>query len=125
LIASKVLMALPAISARCSAPNGERIGRLLIAPNLWLPRDDASRSGLARVGRETPPELFGGPIRVVLTIAHLDHVPENNDEGNLLALCQRCHLLLDLDQHRETARRTRAGRAGRAGRVRLPFPSSK
>jgi 5-methylcytosine-specific restriction endonuclease McrA len=29
--------------------------------------------------------------RVVLTIAHLDHTPENNDPSNLRALCQRCH----------------------------------
>jgi 5-methylcytosine-specific restriction endonuclease McrA len=28
---------------------------------------------------------------VVLTIAHLDHQPENCDDENLRALCQRCH----------------------------------
>lgn len=30
-------------------------------------------------------------IRIVLTIAHLDHNPGNNDPANLRALCQRCH----------------------------------
>lgn len=30
-------------------------------------------------------------IRIVLTIAHLDHTPENNDPRNLRALCQQCH----------------------------------
>lgn len=30
-------------------------------------------------------------IRIVLTIAHLDHVPENCDPANLRAWCQRCH----------------------------------
>lgn len=30
-------------------------------------------------------------IKIVLTIAHLDHTPENNDPANLRALCQRCH----------------------------------
>lgn len=30
-------------------------------------------------------------IRVVLTIAHLDHDIQNNAEENLRALCQRCH----------------------------------
>ena len=28
--------------------------------------------------------------RVVLTVAHLDHVPENVDPANLRAWCQRC-----------------------------------
>jgi 5-methylcytosine-specific restriction endonuclease McrA len=29
--------------------------------------------------------------RVVLTVAHLDHTPENCSPENLKALCQRCH----------------------------------
>jgi 5-methylcytosine-specific restriction endonuclease McrA len=29
--------------------------------------------------------------KVVLTVAHLDHRPENNDRANLRALCPRCH----------------------------------
>jgi len=29
--------------------------------------------------------------KIVLTIAHLDHRPENCDRGNLKALCQKCH----------------------------------
>jgi hypothetical protein len=29
--------------------------------------------------------------RVVLTVAHLDHQPENVAPSNLAALCQRCH----------------------------------
>lgn len=38
--------------------------------------------------------------RVVLTIAHLDQQPENNDPSNLRALCQRCHLRFDQDWRR-------------------------
>jgi len=30
-------------------------------------------------------------IRIVLTVAHLDHDPTNNDHDNLMALCQKCH----------------------------------
>lgn len=57
--------------------------------------------------------------RIVLTIAHLDHVPENCDgmdqgqpappveDANLRALCQRCHLKYDAQHHAETARETR------------------
>ena len=40
--------------------------------------------------------------RVVLTVAHLDHTPENCDEGNLKAMCQRCHLSYDKDEHART-----------------------
>ena len=32
---------------------------------------------------------------VVLTVAHLDHQPENNADDNLAALCQRCHNTYD------------------------------
>lgn len=34
-------------------------------------------------------------IEVVLTVAHLDHQPENCDEANLMAMCQRCHNVYD------------------------------
>lgn len=30
-------------------------------------------------------------IQIILTVAHLDHTPENCDPENLRALCQRCH----------------------------------
>ena len=33
--------------------------------------------------------------RVVLTIAHIDQDINNNEDWNLLALCQRCHLRID------------------------------
>lgn len=48
--------------------------------------------------------------RVVLTIAHLDHVPEHVDDDNLKALCQRCHLVYDAEHHAETSRQTRRSR---------------
>ena len=34
-------------------------------------------------------------VRIVLTIAHLDHTPENCDPANLRAWCQRCHITYD------------------------------
>lgn len=42
--------------------------------------------------------------RVVLTIAHLDHTPENSDPSNLKALCQRCHNRYDRE-HRVANRK--------------------
>lgn len=41
-------------------------------------------------------------IKVVLTIAHLDHDVDNNDYSNLKAMCQRCHLRYDVSHHRRT-----------------------
>jgi len=46
--------------------------------------------------------------RVVLTVAHLDHTPANCNESNLRALCQRCHLAYDAEQHKAQASHTRA-----------------
>lgn len=48
---------------------------------------------------------------VVLTIAHLDHVPENCAPENLRAWCQRCHLRYDAEHHKQTAYRTRKNAA--------------
>lgn len=44
--------------------------------------------------------------RVVLTIAHMDQQPENNDDANLRALCQRCHNAWDAP-HRALNRKKR------------------
>ena len=42
-------------------------------------------------------------ITIVLTIAHIhDRSPENCDDGNLAALCQKCHLDHDRDQHEQS-----------------------
>lgn len=43
--------------------------------------------------------------KVVLTIAHLDHTPENCDYSNLRALCQKCHNRYDAKHRAETRRK--------------------
>ncbi len=46
-------------------------------------------------------------IHIVLTIAHLDHDPENHQirDERLRALCQRCHLRFDnIGRHERTER---------------------
>jgi hypothetical protein len=48
--------------------------------------------------------------KVILTIAHLDHQPENNDPTNLRAWCQRCHLTYDAKMHAANAHKTRLSR---------------
>ncbi len=37
--------------------------------------------------------------KVILTVAHLDHRPENCADENLMAMCQRCHLRYDFHHH--------------------------
>ena len=37
--------------------------------------------------------------RFTLTVAHLDHKPENCDRSNLKALCSVCHLRYDVHHH--------------------------
>lgn len=49
---------------------------------------------------------------VVLTVAHLDHQPENCEPANLRAWCQRCHLNYDKHHHAQTAYATRKAAAG-------------
>lgn len=49
----------------------------------------------------------GNMVDIVLTIAHLDHTPENCNPENLRAWCQRCHLRYDHKHHMENARITR------------------
>lgn len=45
------------------------------------------------------PHPITGSI-VVLTVAHLDHTPENVADNNLKALCQRCHNTYDAPMRR-------------------------
>ena len=56
-------------------------------------------------------------IRIVLTIAHVNHDPTDNGETgnrpNLLVLCQKDHLNLDAGHHAINSRKTRDGKLGR------------
>lgn len=45
---------------------------------------------------------YFGFIKVVLTVAHLDHTPENCEPHNLKALCQKCHNNYDMQHRRQT-----------------------
>lgn len=63
------------------------------------------------LGRCKASEYSGNKwTRVVLTIAHLDHVPEHCEDENLKALCQRCHLAYDAEHHKANAAATRKAR---------------
>lgn len=64
----------------------------------------------------------GNVVRVILTVAHLDHDESNNDPANLRALCQMHHLRHDRE---DNVQRRRATAAARAGQGALPLFNTK
>ena len=90
----------------CGRPHGRAVYHL--GDGRWF--DDAR--GTWRDGRGRPlPQLSADQTkaratRVVLACAHLDHDPGNNAGRNLKALCQRCHLLNDREEHGRRRRTT-------------------
>ena len=99
---------------RCGKPNGEILS--VTRGGFWF---DIRRNGwLNDRGQESAyfwPGFTGHSvyvIRIVITIAHLDHNPYNNMDENLQALCQHCHLKHDRHFHYANARRSRARRVG-------------
>ena len=58
-----------------------------------------------QIAEHGKPHPITGSI-VVLTVAHLDHDETSADEGNLAAMCQRCHLTYDAPMHKANAART-------------------
>lgn len=59
-------------------------------------------------------------VRIVLTVAHVDHTPENCADDNLKALCQRCHNRYDA-AHRRQGIRERA--LANQGKLALELPA--
>lgn len=83
----------PAGSWHKARPLGENMLRLE-----WPKEGDQSMCE----GYDTPLRI----VRIVLTVAHLDHTPENCDDANLKALCQRCHNRYDMPHRRKNANAT-------------------
>ena|SRR5277367_549047 len=52
------------------------------------------------------------PIKIVLTVAHLNHDVMDNSDDNLAALCQYHHLRHDIDQHKANSRETNRKKKG-------------
>lgn len=55
------------------------------------------------------PNRQGKLIKVVLTIAHLNHIPEDCRPENLRALCQACHNRYDAKHRAQTRKEHRNG----------------
>jgi hypothetical protein len=62
--------------------------------------------------------------QVILTVAHLDHTPENCDPANLRAMCQRCHLAYDADHHAATRAAAQRQAQEDAGQLLLDFEAA-
>ena len=71
-------------------------------------RDAGAKAGDRIACYDGPPIKL---ILIVLTIAHLDHQPENCADDNLQAWCQRHHLGYDREHHQANAQATRRARA--------------
>ncbi len=103
----------------CLAPNAETIARHDDGRSYMLDRGDVfdaetgAHLGVAR-GSEYDARRF---VRVVLTVAHLDHDESNNDPSNLRALCQLHHLRHDAADNAARRRERRNAEQGQK-----PFP---
>ena len=89
----------------CKRPHGALVYHL--GDGRWWDAEASTwRNGHGRplvspAGLERLPAGFTIHVtRVVLATAHLDHDPTNNRPSNLRALCQRCHMLHDREEHR-------------------------
>src|SRR5208282_5034320 len=83
----------------------------------WWDEDERTwRNGRGRALRRFADDVAVRTTRIVLAAAHLDHDPTNNRLRNLKALCQRCHMLRDREEHR----RRRVGHAANAEGNRRP-----
>jgi len=89
----------PAISARVRADAGNRCEGSPAYPD-------------CRAENGKPHTVTGS--KVVLTVAHLDHQPENCSRENLRAWCQRCHNTYDAPMRRAGIRKRQDEASGQA-----------
>lgn len=102
--------------AFCLAENGEHIfrgyldGREVYQYSTGAVHD-AKTGELIEINYYAMIEALNGDInskaiKVVLTIMHLDHDTTHNEDDNLKAACQKCHLKHDSAHHKKNAKET-------------------
>lgn len=105
----------------CGVPDRQLGGRL--PDGRWLEAWPTGTDGMRLTWPQPGSHSWCGPreggrvlriVRIVLTVAHLDHQPENCDTDNLRAWCQRCHNRYDAATRRAGIRE-RARQAAAAG----------
>lgn len=65
------------------------------------------------------PDEVDKSIKIVLTVAHLDHTPDNCSDSNLKALCQRCHNRYDATMRASGRRKRQAREVGQFDLIEL------
>lgn len=114
-------------SGRCNAPHLEAIFRKEDEPWIWLEADDLFERTWA--GEDMGAFSIDHTL-VILTTAHLgaphpDGTPGDKHDKmdcrpeNLMAMCQRCHLLFDADEHKANAAKTRYKKKIEGGQIEL------
>ena len=79
---------------QCKAPDQERIVR-------W----EGSAAWASILEWSLDPTAESRIVKIVLTVAHLNHVAGDDRDENLAALCQWCHLNLDRSSHADTRKK--------------------
>jgi len=83
---------------RCNAPDGALVFRAHRDPERWRPPHGGDCGG-------ADPDAYG--VKIVLTIAHLNHHIADCRDENLKAGCQLHHLRHDKHEHARNAAATR------------------
>lgn len=78
----------------CGAPNGRLVARTGETGE-WRLKEEYDKHGYPEVYRV---------VKIVLTVAHLDHNPRNSRRSNLRAWCQKCHNSYDMPNRRRGIR---------------------
>ena len=98
----------------CGVPNRKRVVRGKTDSVFWVERNHLERRFHRQGAVVSIPleRLEKAPhlklVRIICTVAHLDHDPRNNEPGNLAFLCQRCHNRYD-SKHRAETRKKKKG----------------
>lgn len=108
----------------CGRPHGRMINHL--GDGRWFdPDGEVWRDGQGRVVDWVDFSEYRGQLRrthVVLAAAHRNHDPTDNRLRNLKALCQRCHLLHDRNEHQKQRRLTYRRRRALGDLFEGPYP---
>lgn len=91
---------------QCRAPNKKIVIRYDSLPGWWF---DIESGAAVRPDGTVETHVRGSEmpanyrlVKIVITVAHLNHRAGDDRDENLCALCQRCHLVYDLGHHRES-----------------------
>lgn len=101
---------------KCKVPNYELIIRGMIGENEVYQNMNGiiyNCTNGERIGEDYVGNLKKArEVKIVLTIAHLDHDITNNEDANLRAYCQKCHINHDKYFHLKNRTKTNEIRKG-------------